>query len=469
MISLIAITALFNSLDPKSISQTLAFYEVHPEHRPALQRAYSLLNTNIERDVQTVAYALHSASENLSEHDIEVIERLAKSLPNRKLKGYLASSEEEVINLKEEEIDLGVALILSQVKDASRLQVRKFSAMLDLMALEILARLPREASQYDKIQEMNRFIFEQKHFRFPPQSIYAEKIDKYTFLPYIMDNHLGVCLGVTTIYLSIAQRVDLKLEIITPPGHIYVRHRDVDKIINIETTARGINVPSEAYMSINTTKLQERTIREVIGMTHVNQASVYLHSKQYDRAVASYEKALPYMLEDPLLKELLGYSYLFVGRMDEGKILLEESVCNENLVKQGIAEDYLNGVVGLDGIEAIFSKVDETRDSILSKQGELQEIMKKYPCFREGLNQLAITWMQLNRSKEAIDVLEKYNALDSSNPVISYYLAALYEERHDFKNSWLYLKHAEDIFKKHSLSYKVLRDLRKSLISRCPE
>lgn len=207
-------------------------------------------------------------------------------------------------------------------------------------------------------------------------------------------------------------------------------------------------------------------------MTHVNQASTYLHAHKFEEAVAAYEKARPYMPDDALVKELLGYSYILTGKKDEGEALLREiegHLPEEAVVKHGIVEDYLAGKVGPDGIQAIFSQVDETRDSILQKQKELQNILKKYPNFKEGIQQLAITWIQLHRTKEAIETLKRFDALDPDNPVISYYLAVLHGERHDFKACWRYLKQAESITARRNFSPKALKDLRRTLISYCPE
>ncbi len=473
-ILLLATAALFNSLDPASVAQNLAYYNLHPEHTPSLQRTQNLLGVSTREEIDLIAGALGSSSELLTEHEVAQIERLASHLPNRRLQGYNATSEKEIFACPPEQLDIGMALLLSQLegKEDAHLQARRYSAMLDLMALQILAQLPDTATHFEKIQETNRFIFEKMHFRFPPHSLYADQIDLYTFLPSVMDNHLGVCLGVTALYLAISQRLDLPLEIITPPGHIFIRYRDGDQITNIETTARGINPPSEIYLSLNTKSLQQRTLKEVIGMTHVNQASTYLHVHKFDEAVRAYEKALPYMPEDTLVKELLGYSYLFTGKKEEGEKLLKEiegSAPYETLVSNGIAQDYLAGNVGLEGIAAIFSRVDETRDSIQEKQEELQNILEKYPNFKEGIHQLAVTWIQLNRAKEAIELLKRYDALDPHNPVTAYYLAVLHGERHDYKTCWHYLKRAESITAEHDFSPKALKELRRTLSLHCPE
>lgn len=472
--ALFATLALFNSLDPHSISQTLAYYELYPDQPQVIQRAKALLHTSSQEEINIAAKVLNHPSHQLAEEEVSAIEKIASHLPNRQLKGYWAHSEKEIFSCPSEEIDLGMALLLSQLdgKEDAYFQARCYSAKLDLIALQILAKLPENATPLEKIQETNRLIFEQMHFRFPPHSVYAEKIDLYTFLPSVMDNHLGVCLGVTALYLAIAQRIDLPLEIVTPPGHIYIRYREGERIVNIETTARGIDTPSETYLSVNTCSLQERKLKEVIGMTHMNQASTYLHAHQYDQAVLAYEKAIPYLSQDPLLKELLGYSYLFTGKKEEGEALLLEiagQVPEKAIVSHGLAEDYLEGNIGLEGIQSIFSQVDETRDSILKKQNELKEILKKYPRFKEGIHQYAVTWIQLNRAKEAIEALELYHGIDPRNPIVCYYLAVLHGERHDFKKSWGFLRMAEAITSEKKFFPKALRDLRRTLTFHCPE
>jgi len=456
-----------------SVAETLAFYELYPsteEGKNALSRAATLLaapSTQTILSLPSQINRLKGVSRELSEQEILAVETLASHLPNRKLKGYQAVTEEEIIALPTEEIDLGKALILSQLcssKDAER-QARCYSAMLDLMALQILARLPKEATPLEKIHETNRFIFEQMHFRFPPHSLYTENIDRYTFLPSVMDNHLGVCLGVTAIYLAIAQRIDLPLEIITPPGHIYVRYCNNEKIVNIETTARGVHMEDETYLSVQNPSLEKRLLKEVIGMTHVNQASTYLYKTEYVKAVQAYEKAKPYMPEDLLVKELLGYSYLFTEKKAEGEALLKE-------VGKGIhsiAEDYLAGKVDLDGIEAVFMQVDENRESLLLKQKRLEKVLEKYPEFRDGLHQLAVTWIQLNRSREAINALLRCHTLDPDDAVTTYYLAVLHAQRSDYRNCWHYLKCAEETTRKKNFSPKALRDLRRILTQKCPE
>ncbi len=303
---------LYYTLDPSSVPKHLAFYELYPdteEGKAALSHAWKLLSGS--SSCSTEPSLLHLPSIDLSallramvrnpekesislgQEELKLIQELGKGLHNRSLQGSKVFTKQEVLKLPPEEIDLARGLLIDQLSDdpSPKEKILQYEAILDLMALQIKARLPQDAAPLQKLQAMNAFVFYEMQFRFPPHSVYAKDIDLYTFLPSVIDSQEGVCLGVCILYLSLAQRLDLPLEVITPPGHIYVRYHDDTTLVNIETTARGIDLPSDTYLSIHTRKLQQRSIKEVIGMAFQNGAAVFLGKEEYKTAAVFYEKA----------------------------------------------------------------------------------------------------------------------------------------------------------------------------------
>lgn len=478
--------SLYNSLDPSSVTMSLAFYELYSdteEGRKALLQAERLLGGECplqgitdcsQRALQAVISLVSRTSTiaevSLSQDELQFIEKLGANLPNRKLKGFYAKTEEEILSLNPEEIDLGRALLLSQLGVFSK-EIQTYEAMLDLMALQVKATFPDNPSGLEKIRALNTFVFEKMHFRFPPHSLYAKDVDLYTFLPSVLDNHLGVCLGVTTLYLALAQRIDLPLTVITPPGHIFVSYSEGESITNIETTARGIHFPLEHYLSFTQCFLQTRNYKEVIGFTHFNQASVFLQREEYEKAVAAYEKALPYLQDDALVLELLGFSYLFIGEEEKGRSLLQKvsgKIFEGSLVAESRASDYLEGKVDHEGLKAIFLGVDEERESILAKQAVLKEVLQRYPEFREGLIQLAVSYLQLNKTKEALAILQKHHAIDPNDPTVEYYLSVIYAERKDYVHALEHLKNVERITANQKSEKKALEELKRKLYMHYP-
>ncbi len=469
-----------SSLDPLSVAEHLAFYELYPETaegKEALSHAWHLLSggqidpkkpilplpsVDIRPLIALITREQSEKPVKLQATELDAVEKLAEQFPNRFLKGHQIWTRDQLLILEPHEVDLSRGLLIEQFNENVE-EIRQYEAALDLMALQIRARLPQTATPEDQVREINNFIFQEMKFRFPPHSIYAKDIDLYTFLPSVMDSREGVCLGVSILYLCLAQRLGLPLEIITPPGHIYVRFRKGAKVTNIETTARGINLPSDVYLGIDTRRLQERNLKEVIGLAYVNEASVAWGQNNYTKTLELYQKAQAYLKSDPLLDLFMGLNFLFVGRIKEGKALLESlrgHTFDWAVSPETIPDDYLNRKVNVEGIKAVFMHVDETRESILEKQAVLEKIIKRYPQFRAGLLQLAVTWLQLGRNAEAEAILQKYHQIDPENSVVEYYLSVIATERFDYNKAWAHLQRTESILQTRDHRSPALRGLR---------
>ena len=483
-----SLQSIYTSLDPTSVSQHFAFYELYPDTplgKQALRHAWKLLQGGQSGeqllptiDIQPIIAFVNRTSEDapaLKDKELKIIDQLGNSLYNRKLKGFGLWNKQELEKLPTEEIDLARGLFLAEMDQdtpEARRKVLSYEAHLDLMALQVLARLGEKPTPQEMIRTINDYIFGELRFRFPPKSLSVKDIDAYTVLPSVLDSRRGVCLGVSILYLCLAQRLNLDLEAITPPGHIYVRHVEGDEVLNIETTARGINTPSEIYLGIDTLKLQKRTIREVIGCAFMNQASVCWHRKNFKEAIALYEKAKIYMPDDHLINMFLGLNYLFVGRLDEGKALMKKIngfIPDHQICADTLSEDYLAGRMDIAAMEAVFSEVDEKRSSILEKQKKLEEVVSKYPLFRQGILHLAITHLQLGREKEALPILERYVKINEADPTVHYYLSAIHFQRLNFNSAWKHLKRAEEILSVKNHSPRALKELREALQRSCPE
>lgn len=484
--------SLYSSIDPLSVSKHLAYYELyanHPLGQQALRDAWALLaGPSLSVDFSAKGVVLSEKVINalaglvnkpidqeltlLDEESLKTFQTLSTRLSHVNLKGHHVWTEQEVLDLPLEEIDLARGLFISQFGAGQQQRILSYEALIDLMALQILVRLPKNASPEDKIACINTFVFDEMGFRFPPHSLFTKEIDLYSFLPSVLDSHRGVCLGVSILYICLAQRLSLPLEMITPPGHIFVRYRQGDQIINIETTARGIHMESERYLGVNIRSLPQRTIREVIGMAHFNQASCYWQQDDYATAIQSYRKAEPYMRGDPLLKELMGYVLLLHGEKEKGEKLLwevKDHVPDYALVKSPVTEDYFKQQVDAQGIRAIYSKTEEDRQSILNHKGEIEKVLEQYPKFRSGILCLASIWMQLHRAGEALAVLETYLTLDKRDPEVHYYLSILSAQRRDYLKAWHHLQEAERITRSFGYEPKDLKELRRELLSCCPE
>lgn len=484
------INVLYKSLKPDSISAHLAFYQLFPdspEGKCALEDAWKLLSGNesqapltyIPQDsIQSIVTLITKAEGvetlTLKPQDLAAIEELAKHLPNRVLKGRYAASEAEVLELPFFEVDLSRGLLLAQAADAPELKekLEAYEALIDLMALQILTRVSLTDTPQKKIREINRFIFQEMGYRFPPHSVYVKDIDLYTYLPSVIDSRRGVCLGVSILYLALSQRLNLPLEAVTPPGHIYVRYPG-PPVRNIETTARGIHVDTDDYLGLESEKLPVKNIKEVIGLAYFNEASVHWQSENYEKALKCYQKALLYLPEDLLLQELMGYNYLFVGEAEKGKALIskvfESNASDDQVAQLAVQEDFLKGKTDAEGIRTIFLHVDEKRESILMKKRKLEQTIEKWPNFRAAHFHLGITLLQLHRLGDALIALNKYLELERNDPSAEFLMAELCAVRSNFPAAWKHLARSKELLSNRKELPESIKQLKRHLSVHSPE
>lgn len=486
--------ALYGSMDKRSVAERLALYQLYPETsegQRALREALQLLSPNgLSPSTPAVAVSLPTRAieaivalvnkqpldrlPELSQNELALISRLAAHLPNRRLKGCHAKSESEVIDLPAEQVDLARGLFLSDLgsSPAAQQTLSTYEAMIDLMALQILARIDLQASPQQKVRELNRLVFETMNFRFPPHSQFEQDIHIYTFLPSVLDSRRGVCLGVSILYACLAQRLNLPLELITPPGHIFVRYKDGDTEINVETTMRGVHVDSDEYLGADIRKLQQRNIKETIGLAHINEASVFFTQGEYQSALEAYQKAEKYLPNDPLLQELMGYTYLLLGKKDQAWALLRpltDYVSPYTVGENTLLHDVLEGNADARCLATLFAAHEETAVSLMKKRDDIEAILKDHPKFRTGWLHLGTTHLSLHRANDAIRAFEAYHRLDDKNAHVEFTLSVLYAQRLHYPKSWEHLQRAEALAAADNHDPACLQELRKQLAIRCPE
>jgi regulator of sirC expression with transglutaminase-like and TPR domain len=404
---------------------------------------------------------------------LETIQLLGQDLLHHKLKGHQARSLKDVEELPEEDLDLARAILLIQIgEDPERWpELLSYEAVMDFMALQVRARAGSAHDPQALIHAINHLLFHELRFRFPPHSLYRENVDTYTLLPAVLDSRRGVCLGVSTLYLCLAQRLGLRMQVVTPPGHIYVRYHDAQQEINIETTARGIHLPDTRYLGINTRSLHLRSYRDVIGLSLINQAAPLWSSGDYAQLIDLYTRAQSILPDDLNLKELLLLARFAAGDSKSAGTEL-------HALKGRIADDAVNGNTSIGdlvagqadtyAIQALMRPMDQDRASILARQETLREILARFPACRSAWFQLAISYLNLHRYKEAQEALEAFHAIDAGDATVEYLLAQLNVDRYRYPEAWVHFRRAWDITQARDCQPECLQELGLELMRRAP-
>lgn len=437
---------LFKRLDPYSLSQLSAFIQLHPESHEAQQAKARLQNfmrsqiqdgSSLSETIPTLELHSETLLPFFSLEPPKYIKTQAKTFfdqlhfPNRKLAGYQVRDKHELAKLSAHEIDLGTALIITHNEDPSALdeQLSYYNQFLDTLALNVLFRTQNNKDPERLIEAINHILFFEIGFRFPSETLYKEDIDTYTFLPSVVDQKEGVCLGVCLLYLCLAQRLDLDLKIITPPGHIYLRYEDEKQSFNIETTARGTALPSEVYENLNWLDHSPRTMKEAVGMSHVNRASALLQKRLHEKAKAEYIQAQVYLPNDHLVKELLAYQWIFLKEPQKGYEILKQLSSEKDPCRtypSVLAKETWQHNLGPEVLEHAFPRFSKDRKHAKENYQALLELKKNYPHLASVDVMLGYECLNLLREKEGQQYLLNYLKKEPNDPSIHHLLCQLY-------------------------------------------
>lgn len=457
--------SLYSRQDPFSLTKQLYFFSEYPHSKEGLKAKARILDllklenldplmpinldVSIFEEMLKAIFKTTSAPISLNDDAIFFINTIAKSHKHTSLKGHSFISKKELINADPSDIDVGRGMLLlafGEDKEALK-KISAYESVLDFMAVCIKARLSSTSSPEDIVHAMNHFIFYELGYRFPAYSEHEEKIDTYTILPSVLDNRQGVCLGVSLLYYSLAQRLGLNLDIYTPPGHIFLSlHED----LNIETTARGVHIPLDRYLSLHVKELKKRHQKEMLGMALFNQASVFLRKDDYKEASKLYEQVLDFIPNDAQTLELLGSCYIMNHELKKANVVftkLKVVQKQQFLSSNYVLEDFFKGLISPEGLRAVFKEVDPNMQSLIEKAKLLEKIHKKSPKFRSALYQLGVTYLQLHQYEKAFQSFKKLFPEASDDPVLAYYLTQLSLILYDRPNTFFYKGKLEGILK----------------------
>ncbi|MHC4361291.1 MAG: transglutaminase family protein, partial [Planctomycetota bacterium] len=162
-------------------------------------------------------------------------------LANEGKSGLYARSIEQVLRLRDEEVDLATAALIVSENWSDLVYGRRHE-----MAYEIrdLLKAKRTGSDHRAIAVLNEYLFEAEGYK----SVAEVSDPNDLFLHTVLDKKRGYCLSLSILYLSLAERLGLPLYGVVVPGHFLVRYDDGRVSFNIETTSKGGTAPDEHYI-----------------------------------------------------------------------------------------------------------------------------------------------------------------------------------------------------------------------------
>ncbi|MFC1525160.1 tetratricopeptide repeat protein [Planctomycetota bacterium] len=208
----------------------------------------------------------------------------------------------EDASIPDSEINLAEGALAIAKSVYSHIDINEYLATIDQLAKDIRVKLPAGSPPEKIIQAINRYLYETKGVQAVSMDTDMEEYQSF-LLSKVVDSMKGNCLGLSTLYWTIAERLELPLQAIIIPRHVFLRHDQR----NIEATSNGRELSQEDYLE-KTEKLKESDIpkysigqevrfmslnkKQFMGLIIYNRGVNYNKDGETELALHDFTKAL---------------------------------------------------------------------------------------------------------------------------------------------------------------------------------
>jgi len=340
-------------------------------------------------------------------------------LANDNLSGLYVRSIEQVLRLKPDQIDIGIAALIVSEAWSDMVAGRRYQQELDDMAIEIRSRLKTDKPGANAIPVINAYLFDELKFKAIDKADDPEDL----FLHSVMDRRRGYCLSLSILYLAIGERLGLPLYGVVVPGHFFVRYDDGRLRFNIETTSKGGTAKDDYYIKKfnvprngDTLYMVDLNKLQTLGCFFNNLGNVYNDVANYDQAMAALQCAVQI---NPMLAESrmnLGNIYLMKDRVDDAIVEYQQAL----------------------KINPDDAKIHNNLGNAYQKRGWLGDALAEHtaavrldPKFVDAYRNLAATYRKLNNPAKAKTALLQAIELEPKNALLYCELADVYSQFDD--------------------------------------
>ena len=228
-----------------------------------------------------------------------------------------------IAGLPDGEVPLGKTLLLvsslgRKGLDGETIDPDVVEKEIDRLADRIRPALADRKDPRDVISALNRFLFDREGFTY---DCVAGNTDNY-LLDRVIARRRGNCLGLTALYLALAERLSLPLYGVYVPSHCFVRYEGAGVRFNIETGDKGAEWENGRYLrefglAEGRPYLKSLGRKETVGVYLKSLGAAFSRRGMEAEAIDLYGMAAAFHPGLPDARFNLGVSYQKIGRLDE--------------------------------------------------------------------------------------------------------------------------------------------------------
>lgn len=130
------------------------------------------------------------------------------------------SAFESMLRKEDSDIDLARACLMIAQDAYPALDIERYVAAIDGLALRLHSRLPPAGGDEEKVIALNQFLFEDLGYWGNTDDYYDPR---NSYLNEVIDRKTGIPITLAILYMELGGRVGLALEGVSFPGHFLVR------------------------------------------------------------------------------------------------------------------------------------------------------------------------------------------------------------------------------------------------------
>jgi regulator of sirC expression with transglutaminase-like and TPR domain len=206
----------------------------------------------------------------------------------------------EVVTGPETRLDLGRAALLIASEAYPGLDILRYVAKLEAMAAAVRPGVTTADDPILEIEHLNAYLFEERGFRGNFQEYYDPR---NSFLNDVLDRRLGIPITISVVYMEVGRRVGMPLQGVGMPGHFIVKYTQPAGEIYIDPFNKGRVLSRQACeeliqqvygepIPLQETFLAAVTKRQIVSRILMNLKAIYIHAKDYLKALSVVERLL---------------------------------------------------------------------------------------------------------------------------------------------------------------------------------
>jgi tetratricopeptide (TPR) repeat protein len=197
-------------------------------------------------------------------------------------------------------------------------EITNCSKAIDNMAIELKKVISLDMNPEQIIEKISNYLIAEQGIKYELSMDNSE----FVLLPSVIKQKHANCIGLSCVYLAIAEKLNLPFYGALAPNHFFVIYENNNLLYNIETTNEGQSFSIDEYCVKhgvpssfkNKYYFSKLTTRQVNGVLQGNIGLTFYKNKNYEKAVQFLKLSEQNLGQHPENMNNLGIVYLEMGQ-----------------------------------------------------------------------------------------------------------------------------------------------------------